>query len=119
MSPVARRAHTTNTDHAFPSAFADWLAANGDLLDALQALRRLRSEGAEAVEALLGVRRVAALRASWALWQALIEGDGEEPEDLLLKVVPLGVVEEARKALWGPSWRDGHSLEPAQPLASA
>ena len=105
--------------YGFPSALADWLAGNGDLLDALQALRRLGSEGAEAVDALLGVRRVAALRASWALWQVLIEGDGEEPEDLLLKVLPLDVVEEARGALWGPSWRDGKGPERVRPLATA
>jgi hypothetical protein len=117
--PEADTLSAASRRYGFPSALVDWLAGNGDLLDALQALRQLGSEGAEAVEALLGVRRVAALRASWALWQALIEGDGEEPEDLLLKVLPLAIVEEARKALWGPSWRDGDSLEPAQPLASA
>ena len=119
MSPVARCVHTTNTDHGFPKALADWLAKDGGLLDALLALRRLGAEGRDALEALLGVRRAAALRASWSLWEALMEGDSEEPEELLLKVLPLDVVEKARRALWGPSWRDAGVAEPDRPLDSA
>jgi hypothetical protein len=107
MSPVARRAPTTTTDLGFPKALADWLAKDQRLLDALLALRRLGAEGRNALEAVLSVRRVAALRASWELWEALAEGDGEDSEALLLRVLPLGVVEGARAALWGPSWRDG------------
>ena len=49
----------------------------------------------------------------------LTEGDGEDPEKLLLRALPLHVVEQARRALWGPSWRDGEVPEPDHPLASA
>jgi hypothetical protein len=115
VSPVSRRARTTNTDSGFPEALADWLAQDGCLLDALVALRRLGAEGRDALEAVLSVRRVAALRASWALWEALTEGDGEDPEALLLSVLPLSVLEDARHALWGCSWRDGDNRQRQPP----
>jgi hypothetical protein len=97
------------TDAEFPEALATWIARDGDLVDALVALRRLGREGADALQAALSVRRVATLRASWQLWEALAEGDGEDPEEFLLRALPLHVVEQARRALWGPSWRDADS----------
>jgi hypothetical protein len=93
-------------DTEFPKALVEWIAKNGTLLDALLALRRLRAEGRDALQTVLAIRRVAALKASWALWEALTEGDGEDPEGLLLRALPLSQVEEARSALWGSSWRD-------------
>jgi hypothetical protein len=107
VGPVGRRARTTTTDTGFPKALADWLARDGGLLESLLALRRLGAEGRDALEAVLAVRRVAALRASWGLWEALAAGDGEDPEVLLLGAVPLSQLEDARRALWGSSWRDG------------
>jgi hypothetical protein len=109
---VGRRARAITTDTGFPKALADWLARDGALLDALLALRRLGGEGRDALEAVLSVRRVAALRASWALWQALAEGDGEDPEVLLLRTLPLSRLENARRALWGSSWREGEGAQP-------
>jgi hypothetical protein len=111
---VARRARTTTTDTGFPKALADWLAKDGGLLDSLLALRRLGAEGRDALETVLAIRRVAALRASWALWEALTEGDGEDPEVLLLRALPLSQLEDARRALWGSSWREGEVAQPHQ-----
>ena len=93
------------TDDGFPAALAVWLARDGALLDALVVLRRLGAEGGEALRAVLGIRRLAELRASWGLWEALVEGDGGDSETLLLGTVPLSVLENARRALFGPSWR--------------
>ena len=78
------------------------------------ALRRLGAEGADALQAALSVRRVATLRASWQLWAALAEGDGEDPEELLLRALPVHVVERTRRALWGRSWRDGDEPRPCR-----
>jgi hypothetical protein len=44
------------------------------------------------------------LKGSWALWEALTEGDGEDPETLLLDEIPVGTLEGAWHALFG-SWR--------------
>ena len=120
MSVVARsgRHGARATAAEFPEALAAWIARDGDLVEALVALRRLGSEGADALQAMLSVRRVAMLRASWQLWEALAEGDGEDPEELLVKALLLPVVERARTALWGPSWRDGEVVEPDHGLAS-
>jgi hypothetical protein len=81
------------------------IAAERPLLDALAALRCLGDEGAEAAAALGRTRRVAALRWSWELWEALAEGSGSDPEARLLDVLPVGTIDHARFALWGPSWR--------------
>jgi hypothetical protein len=113
------RQRTGATDAEFPEALSAWIARDGDLVEALVTLRRLGAEGADALQSVLSVRRVATVRASWQLWEALAEGDGEDPEELLLSALPLHVVERARRALWGPSWRDSDSPDTAQPLASA
>jgi hypothetical protein len=107
-----RRQGTSATDSEFPEALAAWIARDGDMVEGLVALRCLGAEGTDAVQAVLSVRRVATLRASWQLWEALAEGDGEDPEDLLVRALPLHVVERARRALWGPSWRDASGGRP-------
>jgi hypothetical protein len=104
----------TTTDTGFPEALAAWIARDGTLLESLLALRALGPEGREALEAVLAVRRVAALRASWGLWEAISDGDGEDPGVLLLSVLPLALVEDARRALWGSSWRDADEAQPDQ-----
>jgi hypothetical protein len=111
---VTRRTRGTKTDSGFPQALADWIARDGALLESLLALRRLGTEGHDALEAVLTVRRVAALRASWGLWEALTEGEGDDPETLLLGVLPMTLVEDARRALWGSSWRDADETQPAR-----
>jgi hypothetical protein len=86
----------------FPEVLARWIEADGDLLGALVALRRLGPEGADALKEALAVRRIVKLRFSWQLWEALVEGDGEDSEAVLLGAIPLTVLEETRAALWGP-----------------
>ena len=98
--------HVATDDLGFPRALAEWIDGNGRLLWCLVTLRRLESEGSVAVDAVLAVRRVSRLRSSWALWEALIEGDGADSETLLLDVLPFSRLEQARFALWGPSWAD-------------
>jgi hypothetical protein len=112
VTTVVRRTRSTRTDPSFPKALADWIAKNGTLLESLLALRRLGAEGRDALQAALAIRRVAALKASWALWEALTEGDGEDPEVLLLGALPLSQLEDARWALWGSSWREGEGAQP-------
>jgi hypothetical protein len=113
MSRRIRRGGTADGS-GFPKALAEWIARDGSVLDALLSLRYLGAEGSDALEALLLVRRVAALRASWGLWEAIIEGDGHDPDVLLLRVLPLSVLENARRALWGSSWRDSDTSEPVR-----
>ena len=92
---------TPECRYGFPQALATWLGRNGDLIDALLALRRVETEGTEAVSAVLRVRRVAEVRASWELWEALVEGDGGDPELGLLDEVSQPLLQRARHALWG------------------
>jgi hypothetical protein len=97
-----QRAHKDD-QAGFPADLARWIAIDGSLLDALITVRRLGDEGSAALAALNKIRRVAELRLSWQLWAALAEGDGDEPEVLLLETLPLGVLDHARRALWGSS----------------
>jgi hypothetical protein len=92
------------TEASFPRALSQWISTHRDLVDALASLRRVGVEAAPALEALLGQRSVQRLRLSWQLWAALLEGDGEEPEDRLLELVPVEVLDRARDALWGSPW---------------
>jgi hypothetical protein len=75
------------------------------LLDALTALRALGNEGEEAIGAISALRRINTIKFSWELWEAIVDGDGDDPETLLLDEIPLGVLDRARHALWG-SWRN-------------
>ena len=90
----------------FPDEVAAWIATNGDVIDALLALRDLGDEAAEAVEATGEVRRVVRLRISFELWSALCEGDGDDPEELLLERLPFHVLDRLRRAIWGSPWDD-------------
>jgi hypothetical protein len=83
----------------FPDELANWLATNGDLVDALLRLDELGDEAAEAVDAVRSIRRVAVLRFSIELWCALVEGDGDDPEELLLERIPVRVLRALRRAL--------------------
>lgn len=97
-----RRRSTRDSD--FPAALVAWTRTHADLIDSLGALRRLGEDGSEALEVLLAMRPVATVRASWELFEALAEGDGDDPELLLLKVLSPWQLESARRALWGPRW---------------
>ena len=97
---------TEGHDSGFPKALAQWFSANGELLRSLVALRRLGAEGANGLAAALAIKRVVRLRLSWQLWAALVEGDGGDPEELLLRELSLDAIDHVRVALWGSSWRD-------------
>jgi hypothetical protein len=47
------------------------------------------------------VSLVPRLRWSWELSSSLTEGDGQDPEALLLDELPLYVLDQARLAMWG------------------
>lgn len=96
----------TCVDLSFPSALANWIRTHRELIDALCALRHLGDDGREAIDAISALRRVATARDSWSLWEVLCEGDGEDPEALLLEDVLPSELESARRALWGPRWDD-------------
>ncbi len=59
------------------------------------------SEAELAVDEVLLVRELRKLRLGWEFWAAIVEGDGYEPEDLLLDLLPLTTIEQCRRALWG------------------
>lgn len=99
----SRRA-SRECDQGTPTALAAWIHTHREPIDSLSALRRLGNEGSDALEALLATRSVATVRASWELFEALAEGDGDDPELLLLKVLSPSQLESARRALWGPRW---------------
>jgi hypothetical protein len=77
------------------------LEENRELIEGLARLRELpRAE--RAVEAVLAVPEVQRMRLSWELWEALVVGNGVDPDRLLLGRVPLADLERARFAIWGP-----------------
>jgi hypothetical protein len=106
--------HCATDDTAFPRGLAEWVDGNGRLLWCLVTLRRLGSEGSVAVDAVLALRRVARVRSSWALWEALVEGAGADSETMLLDVLSFTRLEQARFALWGPSWADDLAQGPGE-----
>ncbi len=95
----------------FPALLREWIASDGDLLDCLLALRRLGGEGAVALQNALSLRRVATLKFSWELWEALAEGEGEDADVLLLRNLSPYTLDMARQALWGDSWFDEGDTE--------
>lgn len=72
----------------------------GDLLAAVLLLRGRGDEYDPVVSAAMQAGDLTRLRLGWELWEALAEGDRLDPEAVLLEVLPLRVVEEARQALW-------------------
>jgi len=99
-----RRAETSPEDGDFPRRLRASLAHERRLVDALDTLRSLGDEGAEAVEAILSLRRIKTIKFSWQLWESLTEGEGLDPEALLLDEIPVATLDRARHALFG-SWR--------------
>jgi hypothetical protein len=112
-SMAAKSGRVAGYSSDFPQAVASFISTDGELLRSLVALRRLGSEGAAAVDALLSVKRVAKLRLSWELWAALVEGDGGDPEDDLLGVLPVHALDAAALALWG-SWQGSSATDAPQ-----
>jgi hypothetical protein len=99
------RSGTLASEPSFPARLKARLADERPLLDALTTLRSLGQEGVEAVDAISKLRRISTLKLSWELWEALVEGDGDDPEVLLVDEVPVNELDRARAALFG-SWRD-------------
>ena len=85
---------------SFAGRLTRWVDEHGVLLDGLNELREIGDEEA-AVAALLNVRLVRMLRLSWELWEALLEGEGADPSDLLAAHLPDDLVAWCRSALWG------------------
>ena len=52
----------------------------------------------------LTVPTLRTMRLGWELWEALAEGNGEDPEILLVERLALDKLETARRALWGEVW---------------
>jgi hypothetical protein len=85
-------------------------ASISDSADLLRGLVALRSRG-EVCEHLvtptLELKELKVLRIGWELWRALAEGDGVDPEALLLEHLPYDLVETAQTALWDDQVPDG------------
>ncbi len=88
----------------FAKTLSDWLTDYDSLLGGVVALRRLGVEADDAVRAVLTVPVLRRMRLGWELWEALVEGEGEDPEILLGERLPLDTLETARRALWGDVW---------------
>jgi hypothetical protein len=73
---------------------------NDGIVRGLNRLREL-SRSERAIGAVLAVPEVKRARLSWALWEALVAGHGDEPDRLLLGRIPIAVLDSARVALWG------------------
>lgn len=84
----------------FPGRLGAWLAQYDDLLGGIVLLRRL-PDGAAAVDAVLAVREITTVRLSWELWEALVLGEGDDPDPLLLGRIPLASLEQAHLAFYG------------------
>lgn len=80
---------------------ASLLHRNDDLLLGLVGLRELGAQADEAVETVRELPTLKHLRLGWELFEAMLEGDGLDPEALLLEAYPLELVGRARRALWG------------------
>jgi hypothetical protein len=104
MANGKARAERSLSDEGFPRRLRASLAQERPLLEALDALRSLGDEGAEAVEAISSLRRIKTIKFSWQLWESLTEGEGLDPETLLLDEIPVGTLDRAHHALFG-SWR--------------
>jgi hypothetical protein len=107
MANGNRRAQTRphDADQA-PARLRLWLENNDGLIAGLVRLRELRGSD-KAVQAVLSVPEVRITRASWELWEALVLGNGDDPERLLLGRVPLAALELARFAFWGTEFGEG------------
>ncbi|MEX0665558.1 MAG: hypothetical protein WD598_12435 [Acidimicrobiia bacterium] len=90
-----------STSARFPAEIVKWIAMNGELINALIALRRMGAEADAAVEAVGEIPGLLRFRLSLELWMALAEGDGADPERLMLEHLPLDLFDRLRLALWG------------------
>lgn len=86
---------------SFATTIREWLDDHDGLLNGIDELRCLGDEGAVALDAVMNVREVKKFRLGWELWEAMLEGDGVDPEVLLDEHVPYESLELGRRALWG------------------
>lgn len=80
---------------------ADWIDGHLGLLRGLAELRELGPQAEDAVLAVLEIREVRRAHLSWQLWEALVAGDGYDPDELLLRHLPYSRLELAQLALRG------------------
>jgi len=88
----------------FASTLGTWVEDHETLLEGVAALRGLGEEADDAVLTVLTVPTLRTMRLGWELWEALAEGNGEDPELLLVERLALDTLEMARRALWGEIW---------------
>jgi hypothetical protein len=85
----------------FIGILSDWLDTNQAIVDGIRCLVDLDGEGEPAIQAILAMPSVRKIRYGWQLWDALVEGTGEDPDALLLEHLAYDRVDEARSALLG------------------
>jgi hypothetical protein len=96
------RASASNRSYLqFAETLGEWMEAYGGILEGLVSLREIGADAVEAVESILDLLEVKKIRLGWELWEAIVGGAGEDPEVLLLEVLPYDVVRLGRDALWG------------------
>lgn len=104
-------AHAPDFDLAgFARTLGTWLGDHEDLLRGVAALRELGDQAFTAVTAVLVVPEIRKLRLGWELWEAMAEGQGLDPEVLLLEATPLGLIELGHEALYGEGLFDNPQM---------
>lgn len=93
-------APTYNPDR-FAETVEGWVDLHEGILAALVELRTLGDEAEAAVDVIMALPTVRRMRLGWELWEALVEGEGGDPEVLLLDHLAYDVIDHVREALWG------------------
>jgi hypothetical protein len=77
-----------------------WIMDNLELLAGLRSLRALGECAENAVAEVEAVKEIRRVRLGWELWDAMVRGEGRQPQLMLLKHVPFEVLELAEDAFW-------------------
>ena len=86
----------------FAARVAEWLGEFAPLLDGLVALRGMpAAEASAAISALSDLRAIKRLRASWELWETLVDED--ERSESLAECLGQVSYDHVRFAVWGLS----------------
>lgn len=84
----------------FCNTLATWIDEHGSVIDGLAGLRDLDGSAA-AIDAVLQVKDIKRIRLGWEFWEAMVDGDGLDPEALLLDYLGFDTIEVCRTAFWG------------------